>query len=48
MTNENRIVSGAEEKILRAFQTTEIFYKNLEDASEILIEHKDGMKSSVK
>jgi elongator complex protein 2 len=36
------IVSGAEEKILRAFQPTEVFYKSLEDASDIIISHKEG------
>ncbi|XP_021955875.1 probable elongator complex protein 2 [Folsomia candida] len=40
------IVSGAEEKILRAFQPTEIFYTNLQDASGIRVEHANAAKAA--
>lgn len=40
------IVSGAEEKILRAFQPPNIFYKNLEDISDFLVEKTSDTKAA--
>lgn len=43
---QQMIVSGAEEKILRAFQPPSIFFKNLEDVSEILLDYKSDAKAA--
>lgn len=40
------IVSGAEEKILRAFQPPNIFFKNLEDISDIVLDQKSEAKAA--
>ncbi|ODN06022.1 putative elongator complex protein 2 [Orchesella cincta] len=40
------VVSGAEEKILRAFQPPDIFFKNLDDISDIVIENKSTAKAA--
>lgn len=43
---QQMIVSGAEEKILRAFQPPDIFFRCLEDISDISIEHKSDAKAA--